>query len=93
MTLCTPYFTVVLMPSSGCRRHPLQGKKASLIGVKPYPSRVLTVGSQPFGYTQTVVRLYSNDRSAILKRESTIFTGCRVGVEWVHTFYEVCTPK
>ena len=27
-------FTVVLMPSSVRRRHPLQGKKASLIGVK-----------------------------------------------------------
>ena len=83
MTLYTPYFTVVLMPSSGHGRHPLQGKKASLIGVRPYPRRELTLPSQPFGYTRITVRLYSNGRSAILKCESTIFTGCRVGVEWV----------
>ena len=85
--------TVVLMPSSGRGRHPLQGKKAFLIGVKPYPGRELILASQPFAYTQTVVRLYSNDRSAILKCKSPIFAGCRVGVEWVHTFCEVCTPK
>ena len=75
------------------RKHPLQGKKAFLIGVKPYPDRELTLPSQPFGYTQTTVCLYSNGRSPILKCRSTIFVGCRVGVEWVQTFFEVCTPK
>ena len=75
----------------GVRRHPLRGNKAFLIGVKPYPGRGLTLPSQPFGYTQTVVRLYPNDRSPILKCQTSILQGCRVGVEWVQTFYEVYT--
>ena len=72
--------TVVLMPSSGRGRHPLQGKKAFLIGVKPYPGRELTLPSQPFGYTQTVVRLYPNAGAPFLH-------GCRVGADFLQSVH------
>ncbi len=56
------------MPPDVVGRHSLLGKKILLIGVKAYLRRGFTLSLLSFAYTQTIVRLYSNDRSAILKR-------------------------